>query len=106
MEDAALFLMGSYYEGLPNSLLEAGMLGIPVIAFDAPGGIHEIIIQGENGLLVTGDDENAYAAAIQNAVQMNFDRNAIIEMTKKRFGVNHIIPQIEDLFVQFMKTGV
>ena len=57
MEDAALFLMGSHYEGFPNVLLEAGILGIPVVAFDVPGGINEIITNGENGILVKNNDE-------------------------------------------------
>ncbi len=100
MEDANLFLMGSYYEGFPNVLLEAGTHGIPVITFNAPGGIAEIIIENENGLLVEDNDVIAFAAAINKGLAKKFNGNAIIEITKKRFSVNNIIPAIEKLFLQ------
>jgi glycosyltransferase involved in cell wall biosynthesis len=98
MEDAAFFLMGSYYEGFPNVLLEAGALGIPVIAFNAPGGINEIIKDGENGLLVKDNDINAFAAAIANADNINFNRFVIKENTDHRFSVKKAMQETEKVF--------
>jgi glycosyltransferase involved in cell wall biosynthesis len=100
MEDASLFLMGSYYEGLPNVLLEAGMLGIPVVAFDVPGGIREIITDGQNGLLVKDNDEKAFAVAIERALTINFNKLQIIANTKSKFSVHFIIKQTEVLFIK------
>ena len=100
MEDADLFLFGSYYEGFPNVLLEAGAHGIPVIAFNAPGGIAEIITEGENGLLIDDNDLIGFAAAVKNGLGTDFDPDKIIEATKKRFSVNEIIPAIENLFIK------
>lgn len=99
MENADLFLMGSYYEGFPNVLLEAGALGIPVIAFNVPGGIAEIITE-DNGILAEDNDIIGFAAAIKKGLSANFNRNKIIEMTKKRFSVNTIMADIEKLFMQ------
>jgi glycosyltransferase involved in cell wall biosynthesis len=99
MEDADLFLMGSYYEGLPNVLLEAGARGIPVVAFNAPGGIAEIIKEGENGLLVNDNDIDVFAAVIKKALATNFNRNQIIETTVKRFSINKMIQAIEHIFL-------
>ncbi len=100
MEDADLFLMGSYYEGFPNVLLEAGSCGIPVIAFNAPGGINEIITAGENGLLVEDNDLIGFASAINKAIALNFDRNKIIETTQKRFSISSMMKKMEELLLQ------
>ncbi len=100
MEDASLFLMGSHYEGFPNVLLEAGMLGIPVVAFDVPGGINEIISHGKNGLLVKDKDEKAFAMAIEKASAVNFNRLQIITATKDKFSPLPIIKKTEELFTK------
>lgn len=100
MENADLALMGSWYEGFPNTLLEAGALGIPVIAFDAPGGIGEIIDNGVNGLLVNNNDEKAFSSSIEKALQMDFDRNSIREDTIKRYDIKLIVAKTEELFVR------
>ena len=105
MEDASLMLVGSLYEGFPNVVLEAGTLGIPVIAFNAPGGIPEIITDGENGLLVKDNDEKAFSTAIERALSLNFDRNKIIANTKKRYSLNAIVAETEALFIKLLSSG-
>jgi len=62
------FVYTSAFDGMPNVVLEAMATGLPVIAPDV-GGIGEIIVDGNSGLLLpalTNDDEMAaaYAAAI------------------------------------------
>jgi glycosyltransferase involved in cell wall biosynthesis len=104
MENADLFLMGSYYEGFPNVLLEAGSRGIPVIVFNVPGGIAEIIIPGENGILVEDKDINGFATAVKNALQTNFDRDRIIDTTKKRFSVNNMLHAVENIFLKLAQN--
>jgi glycosyltransferase involved in cell wall biosynthesis len=99
MEDADLFLMGSYYEGFPNVLLEAGANGIPAVAFNAPGGIAEIITDAENGLLVTDNDLIGFAAAINKALAINFNRFAIIQTTAQRFSVSKMMTALENCFL-------
>jgi glycosyltransferase involved in cell wall biosynthesis len=105
MEDAGFFLMGSHYEGFPNTLLEAGSLGIPVIAFNAPGGISEIITDGENGLLVTDNTESAFAAAIERAAAVNFNQYQIKTHTQNRFSAMQIVKTTEDLFTQLYQRS-
>ena len=98
MEDADLYLCGSYYEGFPNVLLEAGACGIPVIAFNVPGGISEIITD-KNGILVDDNDIIAFAAAIKTALAAGFNRQAITENTKDRFSVKKMMAATENLFM-------
>jgi len=38
------FLQGSYVGGFPNSVLESCSIGVPIIAFNCPGGTKGIII--------------------------------------------------------------
>jgi glycosyltransferase involved in cell wall biosynthesis len=100
MEDADLFLMGSYYEGFPHALLEAQALGIPVIAFNSPGGIGEIIIDVENGLLVDDNDILGFAAAVNKGLSLGFNRNKITGSAQKRFSLSTMMKKLEDLLLQ------
>lgn len=100
LQSADLFLMGSHYEGFPNVLLEAGSIGIPVVAFDVPGGIAEIITHGENGWLVK--EEKAFTEAIEQAALFKFDREKIKETTNNKYAINTIVTQTEALFTKLL----
>lgn len=53
IEKAGVFALPSDSEGAPNTLIEAMVLGLPVIATDCPcGGPAELITDGENGFLI------------------------------------------------------
>lgn len=57
---ARLFVLSSNYEGMPNALMEAMCLGIPVLSTDCPcGGPSELITDNENGFLVQVGDKDA-----------------------------------------------
>ena len=63
--NADIFILPSYTEGLPISILEAMSYKLPVISTPI-GGIPEVINNGENGLLFTpGDKEGLYKALIK-----------------------------------------
>lgn len=55
----------SYREGFPNVVIEAGAMGLPSIVTDI-NGANEIIIAGENGIIIPSHDANAlYNAMIE-----------------------------------------
>ena len=66
MADAAMFVLPSNYEGMPNALMEAMALGLPVISTDCPcGGSRYWIEQGVTGQLVPVRDVEAMVKAIE-----------------------------------------
>ncbi len=52
------FVFPSYREGFPNTVLEAGAMGLPSIVTDINGS-REIIVEGENGVIIPSRDANA-----------------------------------------------
>jgi glycosyltransferase involved in cell wall biosynthesis len=65
---AEIFVLSTRSEGLPLSILEAMATGLPVIASDV-GGVPELVIDGETGLLVPPGDPDALAAAIRRLLE-------------------------------------
>jgi len=83
-----LFVLPSYREGLPNSLIEAGSFGIPLIATDI-NGCNEIIIENETGLLVKPKNIDSLKDAIDKMIKdkdlYNHIKSNIRELTLKRY---------------------
>jgi glycosyltransferase involved in cell wall biosynthesis len=63
LANADIYVLPSHTEGFPNALLEAMASGIPSIACNV-GGVSEIVIPGETGLLVEPRDVESLSNAI------------------------------------------
>ena len=63
LSECGIFVLPSYYEGFPVSVIEAMFSGLVVVG-SSVGGIPEIIDDGENGILIPARD----AAALKNAL--------------------------------------
>jgi glycosyltransferase involved in cell wall biosynthesis len=64
---ADVFVLSSVSEGLPVSVLEAMAAELPVVA-SRVGGLSELVVDGETGLLVPPRDADALAAALGRLV--------------------------------------
>ncbi|MEX0732346.1 MAG: glycosyltransferase [Aquisalimonadaceae bacterium] len=84
MARAAVFVLSSRYEGLPNVLIEAMAVGTPVVATDCPSGPAEILDEGRYGPLVPMDDPQAMAAGILQMLDRPPQRS-ILEAATERF---------------------
>jgi glycosyltransferase involved in cell wall biosynthesis len=58
-----VFVLPSRLEGLPNVLIEAQAMGVPVICSGA-GGMAETFVEGETGFAVPSASAEALAAAV------------------------------------------
>jgi len=63
-----LFVLPSWIEGLPVTILEAMAAGKPVVATTV-GGVPELVLEGETGLLVPPRDSQRLAEAITKLLQ-------------------------------------
>ena len=64
---ADVFVMTSDTEGVPAVVLEAGYLGLPVVATNV-GGMRECVLDGKTGMLVSEPFEDGLAGAITELV--------------------------------------
>ena len=65
-----IFVLSSRYEGIPNSLIEAMTMKLPIVATDCtPGGADFLTKHGENGILIPVDDVNAMSEGIMRIIE-------------------------------------
>jgi glycosyltransferase involved in cell wall biosynthesis len=103
-----IFILPSYNEGLPVSVLEAMSWGIPVIA-TAVGGIPELIQNNINGFLMTPAD----ISALQNLLELLGRDQAIRgrvglagkETIQKSYSREVILPRLELLYQQLTQRN-
>jgi len=102
LKKAKLFVLTSNFDSFPNVVLEAGSIGLPVISFDMPGGIKEIIVNDFNGILVENGDVEKMAHQINKYINYSFNRKDIIKYTRSKFDVGIVIKKYEKVFIDLM----
>lgn len=71
----------SYREGFPNVVMQAGAMGLPSIVSDI-NGCNEIIIDGQNGIIVPARNSNAVEAAMRKLLQDDVFRNHLQQQSR------------------------
>ena len=68
MQISSLLLLTSFFEGMPNVLMEAQAVGLPVVASNV-GGVPDCMIDGETGYLVPQDDIEGFVRGCVELLQ-------------------------------------
>ena len=84
----------SFYDGLPNVLIEAAALGIPMIA-SRTGGMADVLGDGETALLFEPGDEAGCAWALQRAAQMPAAERARLGEACRALAASELTAQLE-----------
>ncbi len=110
-EDAVLgvskstcYVLSSIYEGMPNALMEAMAVGTACVSTDCPFGPSELIVGGENGLLVPVGDENALANAVIKVIE-NDDLRLKLSQNAKKILETNSVEIIAEKYYQFIKNS-
>ena len=83
-------VLPSYREGFPNTVLEAGAMGLPCIVTDINGS-REIVEEGKNGIIVPPKDVDALYQAMKRMIEDDLIRKSMAE---------HARPMIASRFEQ------
>lgn len=101
LREASFYVMSSHFEGFPMVLVEAMSQGLPCISFDCPNGPSDIIVNGENGILVPDQNKDELIKAIITLINdKNYRKQLGFNATKSIniFSIENISQQWEKLF--------
>lgn len=101
MKSSDLLVLSSRYEGFPNVVIEANACDLPVVAFDCPGGTHEIIADGINGWLARDGDYVDLAECIDRGLKTITERKITTsKIVQEKYSTDVIIPKYQACLIE------
>lgn len=100
-----VFVLPSLLEGLPISILEAMVLGIPVVASNV-GGIPEVIQNGTNGYLVPPKDPNSIQQRIEELWENPATWKTLSENARKTVLNKYSLSQKVEEIISYYQTKI
>jgi len=103
---ADCFVLPSYREGFPNTVLEAGAMGVPSIVTNINGS-REIIIEGENGTIVPPHDAFALFEAMKGMTDNTDKRKQMAgnarRLVAERFEQGYVRKCLYDFYHEILR---
>ncbi|PMM56245.1 glycosyltransferase family 4 protein [Vibrio lentus] len=97
IENCSIYVLPSYHEGMPRTVLEAMAMGRPILTTDVPG-CRETVVNGENGWLVEKANVEQLAERmiwfIENQEQWSVMGEKSHTMANEKFDVHKVNAEI------------
>jgi glycosyltransferase involved in cell wall biosynthesis len=95
-----IYVLPSYHEGMPRTVLEAMAIGRPILTTDVPG-CRETVINGENGYLVPKSNAKALAERmiwfIENSDQWERMGNRSRQFAEEKYDVHKVNAKLMEI---------
>ncbi len=108
LRDADVFLLASYGEGMPNSVLEAMAFGLPVIT-TRTGGVADFFEDEKMGLVVSARDAGAIAKSIRRLADDPAWRERIsrynADYARTRFYSSRVAERLMSIYQAVVESG-
>jgi glycosyltransferase involved in cell wall biosynthesis len=95
LSQANIFVLSSLWEGMPNALLEAMALEKPVITTSCNESVNQLIIPGQNGIVIPPNDAIALAESIQTLLADKELQNRFAKRNKDQIRAYDVIPILQ-----------
>ena len=103
LQGCDIYVLPSYREGTPRSVLEAMAVGRPIITTDAPG-CRETVVEGENGFLIPVKNIDALVEKmeyfLQNPERISEMGLASRRLVEAKFDVNQVNTEILKIILE------
>jgi len=100
--NSSIFVLTSQFEAFGNVMVEAKVCGVPIVAFDAPNGPKEIIIENEDGFVVELNNIEQMAEKIIYLIENPNVRKKMGEKAKinsEKYDVETIVEKYNDIIL-------
>lgn len=106
MRSASIYALTSHYEGLPMVLIEAQVMGLPIVSYKCPSGPSDIVSDSVDGFLIPKYDKECFADKLKKLMADESLRKNMGEAgisASKRFDKEVIMKRWETLFDCLMR---
>lgn len=103
IEMSSVYVLPSYHEGTPKTVLEAMAVGRPIVTTDAPG-CRETVIEGLNGYLVPPRDIHALVDAIETVIADPTDAQRMAHESRRIAESKYDVKVVNRTIMQAMKV--